>query len=78
MEEEKDKVAYDEGKRWEQEHLSSALYSFGARDKTQQEVCRLIQDFFLFFNMSPFTAPCSLRFQRMFLSFRFGFCFSPF
>ncbi|CAH8458686.1 unnamed protein product [Schistosoma bovis] len=28
----------DEGKRWEQEHLSSALYSFGAKDKVEQEV----------------------------------------
>ncbi|VDP66923.1 unnamed protein product [Schistosoma mattheei] len=31
----------DEGKRWEQEHLSSALYSFGAKDKVEQEVCSL-------------------------------------
>ncbi|TPP63485.1 DEAH (Asp-Glu-Ala-His) box polypeptide 16 [Fasciola gigantica] len=37
MEEEKDKAVYDEGKRWEQEHMSSALYSFGARDKTQKQ-----------------------------------------
>ncbi|CAH8832978.1 unnamed protein product [Trichobilharzia szidati] len=28
----------DEGKRWEQEHLSSALFSFGAKDKTEQQV----------------------------------------
>ncbi|THD19419.1 Pre mRNA splicing factor ATP dependent [Fasciola hepatica] len=37
MEEDKDKAVYDEGKRWEQEHMSSALYSFGARDKTQKQ-----------------------------------------
>nr|CAH8830671.1 unnamed protein product [Trichobilharzia regenti] len=28
----------DEGKRWEQEHLSSALFSFGAKDKTERQV----------------------------------------
>ncbi|VDQ04652.1 unnamed protein product [Trichobilharzia regenti] len=27
----------DEGKRWEQEHLSSALFSFGAKDKTERQ-----------------------------------------
>ncbi|KAH8852026.1 putative pre-mRNA-splicing factor ATP-dependent RNA helicase mog-4 [Schistosoma japonicum] len=28
----------DEGQRWEQEHLSSALYSFGAKDKVEHQV----------------------------------------
>lgn len=35
-EEEQQKGVPDEGKRWEQQHLSSALYTFGARDKMEQ------------------------------------------
>ncbi|KAG5447679.1 putative pre-mRNA-splicing factor ATP-dependent RNA helicase mog-4 [Clonorchis sinensis] len=37
QEESQEKGANEEGKRWEQEHLSSALYSFGARDKSEKE-----------------------------------------
>ncbi|KAA3670913.1 pre-mRNA-splicing factor ATP-dependent RNA helicase DHX16 [Paragonimus westermani] len=44
-EEEKEKDGNEEGKRWEQEHVSSALYSFGAKDKTdKQEKYELVLD----------------------------------
>ncbi|KER23198.1 hypothetical protein T265_14685, partial [Opisthorchis viverrini] len=38
QEESQEKGVNEEGKRWEQEHLSSALYSFGARDKSEKEM----------------------------------------
>ncbi|KAF7261867.1 hypothetical protein EG68_00684 [Paragonimus skrjabini miyazakii] len=44
-EEEKEKGGNEEGKRWEQEHVSSALFSFGAKDKTdKQEKYELVLD----------------------------------
>lgn len=47
-----DKNIQDEGKRWEQDHVSSALFSFGAKDKTKDNVCLFLCSLIFAFKMN--------------------------